>query len=322
MRYNEIISEARDYPLYHFMDITKAIHVFETDTMEARWQHEIPGIGKVMGNSFSRNKFLNIFRPIRITIDQAKLATRHRIIPLDGERIYQHTQRYMYDDKSNALNRSGDRTINNRRNDKNAYTLQEEFVIGDISNLHKYVTKIDLARTGGLNNYQMKEAISISQDFADKFNIPIELSQSLKDYVADMAKYDAMYDDEDDDVFADLLGESYKWTEPRGGGLVKSGKEVVVKVNIEKLDASFKKDSGFYVGRAGEGGISGRYSRFDSWIKQGVPIEMPEVCLDWKGEITFVNGRHRFAWFRDHGLDTMPVVVPAEQAAEITSRFG
>ena len=46
------------------------------------------------------------------------------------------------------------------------------------------------------------------------------------------------------------------------------------------------------------------------------------VCLDQDGEISFTDGRHRFAWLRDHGLKVLPVQVPPEKALLIEARFG
>lgn len=82
MRYSEIITESRSAPLYHYMDGEKAVNVFNADEMPARWQHDIPGMGKVRGNSFTRNTRYNHGRPVRIVANQERLAERNRIIPL------------------------------------------------------------------------------------------------------------------------------------------------------------------------------------------------------------------------------------------------
>lgn len=54
----------------------------------------------------------------------------------------------------------------------------------------------------------------------------------------------------------------------------------------------------------------------------GEPVELPAVGIDDDGSVGFTDGRHRFAWLRDHGVHSMPVQVSADQAAEIESRFG
>lgn len=109
--------------------------------------------------------------------------------------------------------------------------------------------------------------------------------------------------------------ESYQWRKMIGG-------DVEVMIDVAKLDASFAKDREFYIGPQGEGGISGRYERFGNWLKGGEAVGMPEVCLNDKGEVAFINGRHRFAWMRDHGVKKLPVAVPAGDAKEVQAKFG
>lgn len=108
---------------------------------------------------------------------------------------------------------------------------------------------------------------------------------------------------------------TYEWKKAMRG-------DVEVMIDVAKVDASFSKDRNFYVGPQGAGGITGRYERFDNWIKGGSPVEMPEVCLTDQGEISFINGRHRFAWMRDHGVKVIPVAVPAEYAEAVKAKFG
>ncbi len=111
------------------------------------------------------------------------------------------------------------------------------------------------------------------------------------------------------------VAESYEWRKTVSG-------DVEVMINVAKLDASFAKDREFYVGPQGAGGIAGRYERFGNWLKGGEAIGMPEVCLNDKGEISFINGRHRFAWMRDNGVTKLPVAVPAGDAKAVQAKFG
>jgi|GEM_PF-3490123 len=41
-----------------------------------------------------------------------------------------------------------------------------------------------------------------------------------------------------------------------------------------------------------------------------------------KGVVSFSDGRHRFAWLRDHGVQAMPVQVSSEQRQEFENLFG
>ena len=51
-----ILDEERGGYLYHGMNEAKALAVFSNDSIPANWQSNLPGIGRVDGNSFSRNK--------------------------------------------------------------------------------------------------------------------------------------------------------------------------------------------------------------------------------------------------------------------------
>lgn len=119
------------------------------------------------------------------------------------------------------------------------------------------------------------------------------------------------------DIFESQSIEAISWKPSR-----RSDDYETIWVDVAKLDASWKHDNGLYVGQSGAGGINGRYARFGQWLSQGEPVETPDVSLGYNGEITFGNGRHRFAWFRDHGVKSLPVTVPDEQADEIKKRFG
>lgn len=94
-----------------------------------------------------------------------------------------------------------------------------------------------------------------------------------------------------------------------------------IPIDVGKLDNSWSKDD-LYVGPGGQGGMAKRYAGFQDYLGTGQPVTTPEVGLGPDGEIRFGNGRHRFSVMRDLGVDTLPVTVPAEDAAEISRRFG
>jgi len=126
--------------------------------------------------------------------------------------------------------------------------------------------------------------------------------------------------DEDADPTQTL---AIQWEVPKAcRAALESGEDAIVWVDVAKLDASFKHDRGFYVGPGGEGGIKGRYPRFDEWVKEGHPVAMPEVGFGYRDTATFTNGRHRFAWMRDHGAQAVPVVTDADRAEEFAKQFG
>lgn len=70
-----------------------------------------------------------------------------------------------------------------------------------------------------------------------------------------------------------------------------------------------------WLGPAGvPGGLGDRYARAGAWLVSANPIDM---CQVWINEIGmgFTDGRHRFAWLRDHGVDSIPVQLSPESLA-------
>ncbi len=122
--------------------------------------------------------------------------------------------------------------------------------------------------------------------------------------------------------YSDLFETDVNWVPPYKGNTVKEDGDRIIWIDVDKVDASWKHDTDFYVGVSGEGGIGSRYQKFGEWLKEGKPIEMSEISIGYKGQVTFGNGRHRFAWMRDHGVKALPMLVPHETAEEIERRFG
>ena len=100
----------------------------------------------------------------------------------------------------------------------------------------------------------------------------------------------------------------------------------VVWINVLKLDKSWRHEDTHCVGKhaAGPGNAQPyRYNRFGEWFSKAHPqVWMPHVALTHSGNISFSDGRHRFAWLRDHGVRVLPVTVSPEIEAEVRSRFG
>ncbi len=65
--------------------------------------------------------------------------------------------------------------------------------------------------------------------------------------------------------------------------------------------------------------IDGRYERFNMFVRGGEDeynkyspapsIEASEVTVREDGSVGFTNGRHRYAWMRDNGINNIPVVM-------------
>jgi hypothetical protein len=80
---------------------------------------------------------------------------------------------------------------------------------------------------------------------------------------------------------------------------------------------------GHYVGVGGIGaGQRGRYDNIGRFIQSGGAVWMPELSLDDDGALWFTDGRHRFAWVRDHGASALPVGTDPDGAAQLAERLG
>lgn len=86
----------------------------------------------------------------------------------------------------------------------------------------------------------------------------------------------------------------------------------LVNVNVKKLDDAWSKDASNYIGPNGKGGIRDRYKQFGEFSKTAPSIEASDVHVNENGFIMFGNGRHRFAYMRDHGIAVAPVAMSNE----------
>jgi hypothetical protein len=96
----------------------------------------------------------------------------------------------------------------------------------------------------------------------------------------------------------------------------------LVYVNVRAFDAAWSKDRGVYIGTGGaRPGKRHRYTGFGRWVASQGHLEAPEVSVYEDGRVRFGNGRHRFAWLRDHGLIAVPVAMD-EESIENARRYG
>jgi hypothetical protein len=194
--------EGRDASLYHTMNYDKAMDVFENDMMPARWEHKIPGGDIVKGNSFTRNKNLRHADTVWLIINQNAI-TNNKIIPLDGEYVWAHSfdrkLPYNRQDRLRHQDPWGDREVWNSITKKNeiqrGQPLSEEFVVGDIKNLHRIITKIVLFDSGQtyLGPNKSFNLFELTEAYAKKHQIQFEVSQkyqSMIDQYLEWQEYD------------------------------------------------------------------------------------------------------------------------------------
>jgi hypothetical protein len=98
-------------------------------------------------------------------------------------------------------------------------------------------------------------------------------------------------------------------------------------LDVAKFDRDWSESKDFYVGPGGTGNaIKTRYPDFKKWLKENpeIPIIPPYVYVGepYMGEVPgFSNGRHRFAVFRDMGLDKMWVVIDPRQKKKFEEKY-
>ena len=94
----------------------------------------------------------------------------------------------------------------------------------------------------------------------------------------------------------------------------------VVWIDVAKVDLAWAISENYVSKGGGCAGIPERYEQFGIWFELKVPIQI--ACIDLLDEaIEFIDGRHRFAWLRDHGVKIMPVHVPQDKVGIIKCCF-
>jgi len=85
-------------------------------------------------------------------------------------------------------------------------------------------------------------------------------------------------------------------------------------IDPSKFDLKWQR-SDQWVGLGGvPGGHDSRYPRAGEWICNGKPTDMCQIYVNEDG-VGFIDGRHRFAWLRDHGVSAIPVQLSPESLA-------
>ena len=111
--------------------------------------------------------------------------------------------------------------------------------------------------------------------------------------------------------------------QPVGEGWDDYEPDVVVWVDVQRVDVAFGRNLDHYVGRGGSGaGQASRYATVERRFLSQLPMWMPilRVCED--GTIRFTDGRHRFAWVRDHGARAIAVAADPDNASALDAGFG
>ena len=172
---NKINEGISDNLLYSWISNNKIIDIVEGDKMYGNFKHTINN-KDFYGNSFSRNKNLIIdhYR-VRICVDKSLLSMNYKIIPLDGEIIHRKIDfkdKWKYnkyrDRNPKKTHVFGDQEISK---DFDKHRFDEEFVLGDIKNISRYITEI-IVYPKKWNSEEIDEnLINDLKNYCDKHNI-------------------------------------------------------------------------------------------------------------------------------------------------------
>jgi len=108
------------------------------------------------------------------------------------------------------------------------------------------------------------------------------------------------------------------WKEPSD---FNQERDIVIDISVSKLDSIWRNNEySLYVGKYGtEYGNPQKYESLDKLFKSddNIIVEMPRIAIGDDGfgkqMVGFIDGRHRFSVFRDHGGQIIPVVIPKKQ---------
>lgn len=86
------------------------------------------------------------------------------------------------------------------------------------------------------------------------------------------------------------------------------------------MDVAWQQSELYISNGGGWAGDPECYEKFGKWMERKEPIQIASLGL-FDEVIEFNDGRHRFAWLRDHGVKIMPVHVDPDKVELVKSRF-
>jgi hypothetical protein len=96
--------------------------------------------------------------------------------------------------------------------------------------------------------------------------------------------------------------------------------DAIVWGDVASLDRAWRL-SDQHIGVGGRNGHGNRYAGIGRWFAVHDHCDMASASLEGLA-VVFTDGRHRFAWLRDRGIDALPLQVPPSQADTFLRRFG
>lgn len=94
----------------------------------------------------------------------------------------------------------------------------------------------------------------------------------------------------------------------------------VVWIDVAKVDLAWANSENYVSKGGGCAGNPARYEPFGQWFERKEPLQI--ASIDFVGQtIEFIDGRHRFALLRDHGVEIMPVHVSPDKVELVRRCF-
>jgi len=133
--FDQFLAEGRDAPLYHGTSLPKAVGIISSNRLEARETPDYAGERNVVFNDVGHLRVVSVTRSypfaanwtsgygVVFELDQSKLTQNHKLVPYN-----------FFSGTSRSQVTAGQKI--------NWYAQSEEMVIGTISNLDKYLTRV------------------------------------------------------------------------------------------------------------------------------------------------------------------------------------
>ena len=168
MKLTDLFEEA--HQLYHLTEFDKALDLLEHDKFTRLWKHETKE-GDYEGVSFSRNpKFHYGDKPVRFVVDLQKVKQKYKIVTLDAERAFHH-----------SIENPRWYVIKDRKLNSNGQQYAEEFVLGNLDQLHKYLLRIELLKPVA-NVVKMNQLKTALEAYSKKWKVQVYYFDKKKKY--------------------------------------------------------------------------------------------------------------------------------------------
>lgn len=95
----------------------------------------------------------------------------------------------------------------------------------------------------------------------------------------------------------------------------------VIWIVVSQVNEAWQKSDLYITPGGGWAGNPERYDKFGKWMERKEPVQIASLGIV-DDVIEFNDGRHRFAWLRDHGVTVMPVHVDPDKVELVKNRFG